>query len=244
MEQRRVVEGQGYTLNLYLGEIPVRGIGMLTVQECRPGRWTGAFTHGVALLREAGAQVILASSRVEGCPLRDRKARVGPLPFVYRHTLDLLTLDLDEGDGWQPCSLPREVLSRHNAEEFIRLYNDAMDRVPNITTYTLEDLPELMGLRQLAQLYRLSDGTPVAVSELRLGIDRPLLETLGVAEPWRGKGVGGMVLRGLLHDLQQMGYRGAALMVSNANPSAYRFYLAHGFKKNQSYSSWYELQEG
>lgn len=242
MEQRRWLEEDGYCLDLYQGEIPVRGVGLMTVQDCKPGQWTRAFAHGVELLRQQGAQMILASSPLEGSPLRGKTAQVGPLRFVYRHTLDLLILDIQK-DRWGPCdSLIHEPLSRDNAEEFIRLYNDAMDLVPNVTTYTMEDLPQLMSLRQMAQLYRLPDGTPAAVTEVQLGMDRPLLETLAVAEDYRGRGLGRAALGDTLCRLYRGGYWGVALIVSNANPTAYRFYLSQGFQKYRAYSHWYEFQ--
>lgn len=242
MEQQKTLEGDGFRLTLYPKEIPARGEAFLAVEKCAPSAWDNALAQGVQMLRDAGARRVLATSRTGESPFVGARVHIGALVFRFRHAMDLLELPLRD---WKPGEVPRrltqEPLTRENAPAFIDLYNQAMAQVPNIATQGLDRLEELLAPDRRGFLFRLEE-VPAALVELDRSGGIPLVDALAVAAPLRGMGLGREALETVLELLKEERCPQVRLLVSTANPQAYRLYRQMGFQKLKTYSAWYEVE--
>lgn len=66
------------------------------------------------------------------------------------------------------------------------------------------------------------------------------LVSIAVDLPWRGTGLGGVLLRRTIHDLTMAGIRRLALTVRVGNRSAIAFYRRHGFAMGERIPRYYE----
>ncbi|BEU03949.1 hypothetical protein OAG1_27490 [Agarivorans sp. OAG1] len=58
-----------------------------------------------------------------------------------------------------------------------------------------------------------------------------VMDGIAVAEEYRGKGLGSMLLDGIIHQAQEQGFSKVRLDVIDSNPRAKKLYLAKGFKQ-------------
>ena len=87
---------------------------------------------------------------------------------------------------------------------------------------------EFDGLDDAAEHYLvLSDGEPVATYRLNLKLDFAKLERFAVLKPWRGKGVGRMMVEHSIRRSREKGYKEAQL---DAQVRAIDFYKRFGFE--------------
>lgn len=243
MPEKLTIETPEYALELFAGEIPVRGEGFLVLRRCDGGREAAALDAGVDKLRELGATRITAASRCPDFPFSGCGITVGGHRLRYFHTLEIMEVPLG---GWRNapdlCPLVMEPLSPANAGEFIYLNNNAMCDAPNATTYAMCDAEEMMGpdTPLCGVVFRLA-GDAAAMGELMPG-DVPEAAALAVDRGFRGRGVGRQALTMMLRFFEAQGYAKAMLKVSTANPGAARLYRDMGFVKTGDYSTWYTIE--
>jgi ribosomal-protein-alanine N-acetyltransferase len=85
---------------------------------------------------------------------------------------------------------------------------------------------------------------PAGFAFWRVTTDEAELLTIVVASKWRGKGVGGALLRAAFEDLPMRGARRMFLEVDETNETAIRLYRGFGFSPVGSRHAYYAREDG
>jgi len=211
---------------IYTGEIPVKGIGYLVLNDA------DALEEGVNALLAKGATSIFARGAVEegerdGCVLS------------YAHDLLVMERSLKEFSPPQE-KLRLAQLQEKDAPVYIQIHNESFLHVPNGATIDRRELTKLLGEKERSGIAWL--GTrPVGIYDCIVETEVPEIDALGLIKVMRGKGLGRELLRSVMKLLAEEGYESCTLKVSTANEEAFSLYRSEGFTVKEKNSTWYEV---
>ncbi|HEX3327245.1 MAG TPA: GNAT family N-acetyltransferase [Actinomycetota bacterium] len=153
----------------------------------------------------------------------------------YRHVRDFMHMERSL-EGLAPLALPSGVTIRHFREgdgpSFHRIETEAFRGQWGISAVPFEAWTERLqeeAFRPEMWLLARCDGRDAGVLIGRGGTKEAWVASLAVLEEFRGRGIGGALLRHSFHVFQEHGYGGVALNVDSDNPTgATKLYEAQG----------------
>jgi len=144
--------------------------------------------------------------------------------------------------GIQCPTLNLIPLSERNKLEYLRIYNDAFEEVPNGETLVEEDINEYIKDTDENKSYFIAEANRENIGFIQFDLESDKGQfDLGVLKAYRGKGYGRQLLETAIHYLNLRNTAQASLMVITKNVLAYEMYKRRGFKESKILSHWFEL---
>lgn len=218
-------------------EIPHRGIAYLIFQRCPVEEQNELLLREVRALKDQGAREIYVASTDPEVPFGEGES--GQVRLTHIHDMLEMERALGEARTRHGGRLRAEPLTETLGERWLALYNEAFAAVPNAATYGQEELTE-----QLAKPgscgFVLEGEEPIGIYELDLQSGE--IAGIGLKKTARGRGLGRELLLLTMDLLAERGHDGCWLLVSTANPAAYRLYQETGFSTRQVRSRWFRAE--
>ncbi len=219
-------------------EIPAWGRGYIFLRRCGPEELDATLRRAAAKLLGQGASTVYVCARDGAVPL-DEGERTGYRLRWYSDTLSMACRL--EGRQGEESRLTLEPLTRQRCGAWLTLYNEAFFDVPAAAVYRRDDLDRMEEADMGRCGFVLLDQAAIGVYQLREGADMPRIAALGLPRHQRGKGLGRMLLHGVMNRLAEEGYTACRVEVSTARQAAFALCREAGFRAEQVVERWYEL---
>ena len=133
-------------------------------------------------------------------------------------------------------------LSENNKKEYLAIYNDAFEEVPNGTTLTEIEIDDYINKADENKYYYIVLINTTMAGFLEFNIKDGVGEfDLGLIKAARGKGYGKQLLETAINFLNSKEVTEISLTVITKNTLAYNMYKKRGFKENKLISDWFIL---
>lgn len=141
---------------------------------------------------------------------------------------------------YSPLNLVK--LSEHNKKEYLMIYNDAFEEVPNGATLTESEIDEYIKKADENNCYYIATINNDMVGFLQFNIEECVGEfDLGLIKVARGKGYGKLLLETAISFLNSKKVTEISLIVITKNILAYDMYRKRGFKESKLVSDWFQI---
>lgn len=225
-------------------EAPVRGEVFMTAVAFDPGHEAGfdlLLERCLALIPDIPNLVVRMGISPRHPHLEDVVSRNG-----FELDYDGLIMARDPG----LLSLPAdgdwciETVVEENREAYRHVLDDAFRHSPNGASISEEQVAELMAEISHADLLGLAllDGEPAAAYELCLLEETGWIESIAVARPMQGKGIGKRIVASAMERLQGYDVNRIKLLVMSSNVNAVKLYEKCGFTIESITSRWWRLK--
>ena len=135
-------------------------------------------------------------------------------------------------------------LSESNKLEYLRIYNDAFEEVPNGETLVGEDIDGYIKDTDENKSYFVVKANQENIGFIQFDLEGDKGQfDLGVLKSYRGKGYGKQLLETAIDYLNAKDTPQVSLMVITKNGLAYEMYKRRGFKVSKVLSHWFELNQ-
>ena len=136
-----------------------------------------------------------------------------------------------------------ETVVEENREAYRHVLDDAFRHSPTGASISEEQVTELMAEISHADLLGLAllDGEPAAAYELCLQEETGWIESIAVARPLQGKGLGKRIVASALERLNGYDVNRIKLLVMSSNQNAVKLYENCGFSVESITSRWWKL---
>lgn len=244
MENYRELMKDTTVARLVFREIPYSGIGYVSMKGEAENRDL-LLGMGVAQMHDAGAKTIYCGFKNDGLMKVPKLHGFLCWEQFYSHAHDMDSLQIDLSgiihlqDAFELAFVP---LRRDIAELYKRVYNESFCSIANAATCAHDSIEALLENSFATGELVLYRGEAAGVVETSADSESAVLEGIALLPQYRSLGLGRALLRRVLLRFVQRGFGKADLLVSSANPAAYRLYLSEGFEKKKLYARWFRLE--
>lgn len=133
-------------------------------------------------------------------------------------------------------------LSEINKNQYLMIFNDAFENVPNGATLIKNEIDEYIQKADKNNSYYLASINNEIIGFLQFEINDNIgMFDLGLIKAARGKGYGNMLLETAINFLNTKEVTKISLIVMTSNTLAYNLYIKRGFKESNLLCDWFEL---
>lgn len=251
-------------------EIPEKKKAYLFINRCREEDFDRLLTRVTHQAVRNGARQVYVCDREDDSRIAVGKA-YGYYTFFHGHDMlsmkKRITLSADGGENpvWMenpdreeeaedvcPAKQKRcqvfqgewEKVSIWQTSLFCSIYNQVFYAVPNSATLTEQEAREYL-VNSRWQLFLIKIRNRAAGFVILVEKDRELeVDSLGVLEEYRGRGLAREILERAEMTAAQMGKEWLSLTVSSINTAAISLYISTGFQNEGMISRWYMTESG
>lgn len=238
-ELRKNITGKNedWEYHLIQTEIREKGKAYLFINRCEPEEFDRLLIRVTHQAVRNGARQVYVCDKEEKERLIPGKAYGY---YTFRHGHDMLELKkevppLDPGQGDREW----EEVKPWQVPDLCALYNKIFFAVPNSATVTENEFRQWMANSRWHMYFVKSQGKTAGFLILVEKGDEVEIDSLGILEEFRGRGLAKKMLRSVEAAAAEKGIKTLSLGVSSVNTAAYSLYRSMGFGSETVTSRWY-----
>ncbi len=237
LEKKVIGKNEDWEYCLIQTEIPMKQKAYLFINRCRQEDFDRLLTRVTHQAVRNGARQVYVCDREEEAQLVLGKAYGH---YIFRHGHDMLEMSKEilpaEEEPWDGMW---EEVKPWQVPDLCALYNEIFYTVPNSATVTEDEIRQCLANRTWHMYFVMCQGQTAGFLMLVEKGGAVEIDSLGIREEFRGRGLAKGMLRKVEAAVAQGGIRTLTLGVSSINKAAISLYEHMGFSVKSVTSRWY-----